>query len=541
MRTRECLGWLWRSSRGVRGGIFLSSVAGVMHVGVSMAFIWFSKNLVDAVTQSPGESLIPGVVGMVLCLVFQIAFSAIESRVTAKTEVRIKNRLRQNLFDSLMESRWDGKEAFHSGDTLNRMMDDVRTIAEALAKAVPSVIVAVVQFVAAFCFLFLMSPVLAWLIPGLMLLMFFFSRSYLSKMRRLNREIRQTEGDMHSMIQENLQHRVLIHTLEQEERQSGTLSNTQDMLYGQVLGRTDYSIRVRSFMQAGFSTGYASAFLWGVFGIRAGTATFGMMTSFLQLVGQIQRPMMNLSRQFPYLVNSLTSVERLEELLALPKEESGEPQRLDGPVGVRIQDLTYAYPDATEAVFSHFSCEFTPGTLTALTGETGAGKSTLTRLVLGLLHPQSGSVTLYDSKTSFRASSLTRCNVVYVPQGNTLLSGSVRDNLLLGDPQADEEQMREVLHLAAADFVFALPDGLDTICGERGSGLSEGQAQRIAIARALLRKGGLLLLDEPTASLDAETEQTLLRRLSGHAHGRTMIIVTHRPAALELCNFIVHL
>ena len=541
MKTRSCLRWLWRCSRGVRTGIFLSSLAGVLHVAVSMAFIWFSKSLVDAVTRDPDSSLVFGVAGMALCLLLQILFNALESRITAKTDVQIKNRLRQTLFDSLMESRWDGKEAFHSGDTLNRMMDDVRTIAEALCKAVPSVIVAVIQFVAAFCFLFLMSPLLAWLIPGLMLLMFIFSRRYLSKMRQMNGDIRKTEGSMHSMIQENLQHRVLIHTLEQEDRQSGSLAQTMDNLFAQVLDKTDYSIKVRSFMQAGFSMGYASAFLWGVFGIRAGSVTFGMMTSFLQLVGQIQRPMMNLSRQFPYLVNSLTSVERLEELLSLPKEDSGEPQRLHGPVGVRIEDLTYAYPSSSEAVFSHYSHDFAPGSMTALTGETGVGKSTLMRLMLGLLHPDKGSITLYDSDDSYPASSLTRCNIVFVPQGNTLMSGSVRDNLLLGDPQASEAQMREVLHLAAADFVLELPDGLDTICGERGSGLSEGQAQRIAIARALLRKGGLLLLDEPTASLDSETETTLLARLSTYAHGHTLIIVTHRPAALSLCKNVVHL
>ena len=179
--------------------------------------------------------------------------------------------------------------------------------------------------------------------------------------------------------------------------------------------------------------------------------------------------------------------------------------------------------------------------MTALTGETGVGKSTLMRLMLGLLHPDKGCITAYDSDDSYPASSLTRCNIVFVPQGHTLMSGSVRDNLLLGDPQASEEQMREVLHLAAADFVLELPDGLDTICGERGSGLSEGQAQRIAIARALLRKGGLLLLDEPTASLDSETETTLLARLSTYAHGHTLIIVTHRPAALSLCKNVVHL
>jgi ABC-type bacteriocin/lantibiotic exporter with double-glycine peptidase domain len=192
------------------------------------------------------------------------------------------------------------------------------------------------------------------------------------------------------------------------------------------------------------------------------------------------------------------------------------------------------------ALISHLDIDFHEG-FSVMTGETGAGKSTMMRLMLALLSPQKGEVVMYSEKASVHASPQTRCNIVYVPQGNTLMSGTIRENLLLGDPAATEEDLKDVLHLAAADFVFDLPDGMDSLCGEKGAGLSEGQAQRICIARSLLRKGGVLLLDEPTAALDPQTEEILLKRLMESAGGRTLIIVTHREAAVSVCGNVVRL
>lgn len=540
VKTVGCIKWLWRASYGVRGKIVASSFIGLLHVAASMTFVWVCKSLIDAAT-SGGDNLPLYIAVMAGCMLMQILLSAIEQRVLNLSDVNLKNGLRYALFAKLMESRWDGKEAFHTGDTLNRVMEDVRVVSEAVTRSVPAVITAGIQFVAAFCFLFILDPGLAWAIPGIMLVALLLSRAYVRKMRKLTKDIRTVEGGMQSLMQESLQHRLVIHTLEKTPYVSGSLADRQSDLRDRIMDKTAYNIFTRGFIQFGFSAGYAAAFLWGVFGIMNGTATFGMMTAFLQLVGQIQRPIMNLSHQFPPLINSLTSAERLIEIEELPSEDQGEPVCLGPDAGVRFDDVSYSYAGSDREVIHGFSCDFRPGTMTALTGETGAGKSTVMRLALALLSPDKGRVTLYNDKVSAEASPQTRCNIVYVPQGNTLLSGTIRENLLLGDPSAGDKELEDALYLAAADFVMELADGLDTLCGEKGAGLSEGQAQRIAIARSLLRPGSIVLLDEPTASLDPQTESTLISRLKSGMKGRTIIVVTHREATTRLCDAVISL
>ena len=539
MRTKDCIKWLWRASEGVRGKVVLCSLTGGLHVAASLAFVWICKKLIDAATSGNGEN-VPLYIGvMIACMLMQILLSAVEQRILNLSDILLKNKLRYRLFNSLMESRWNGKETFHTGDTLDRVMEDVRVVSESITKSTPAVMTAGIQFIAAFLFLFILEPGLAWAIPGIMLAMLIVSRAYVRRMRKLTKDIRTTESSMQSLMQESLQHRLVIHTLERTPYISGNLAEYQEDLREQVMDKTGYSIFTRCFIQLGFSAGYASAFLWGVFGIMNGTATFGMMTAFLQLVGQIQRPIMNLSRQLPPLINSITSAERLEQIERQPLEESGEPQNLGRNVGIRFSNVDYTYPDSNRKILDSCNHDFKPGSTTALIGETGAGKSTMMRLMLALLKPDMGEVVIYNENASVKVSPQTRCNIVYVPQGNTLMSGTIRENLLLGDPSATDGQLKEVLYLAAADFVSSLPDGLDTLCGERGSGLSEGQAQRIAIARALLRKGGVLLLDEPTSALDTQTEETLIQRLTSHLAGRTMIIVTHRDATAALCQNVL--
>ena len=229
------------------------------------------------------------------------------------------------------------------------------------------------------------------------------------------------------------------------------------------------------------------------------------------------------------------------ELESLPCEEDVESLMLEGTAGVRFENVDFSFPDSLKPVLLHFTHDFKPGSRTAVLGPTGVGKSTMIRLLLSLLRPQSGNITVYAGEQSAPASPATRCNLVYVPQGNSLFSGTVRDNLLMGNPEATDEQLRSVLHIAAADFVFDLPGGLDAHCFEAGAGLSEGQAQRIAIARAILRPGSILLLDEFSSALDAETELILMQRLTAALPDHTMIFITHREKIIDYCTDVMTL
>ena len=535
---KEGTRWLWNASQGYRVPILASILAGTTRIGISLTFVWQCKHLIDIATHQADGNIAIGLASMTGCIVLQLLLSSLVNRLYAHTEISLRNRLRQNLFEHILKSHWSGRETFHSGDMLNRMEEDVRTVTDLLAGSIPSAGITLFQLAGAALFLFCLDHRMAVVILLIMPLALLFSKLYMKRMRHLTREIRATDSRLQSHLQENLQHRTLISTLEYTSMAADMISTLQSGLKRLVMRRNSFSIFSGLMVQAGFALGYLTAFAWGIYGLDTGTVTFGTLTAFLQLVAQVQRPVVELARQIPAFISALTSVERIDELTSLPLEEQGEPLILKGKVGIRLENVTFAYPDGKRKVIEHYTHDFEPGGLPAVLGETGSGKSTMVRLMLALLRPDGGNITLYDERQSLPASPLTRRNFVYVPQGNTLVSGTLRDNLLLGNPEATDAQMWKALHMAAADFVHELPQGLGTPCGEMGTGLSEGQAQRIAIARGLLRPGNIVLLDEPTSSLDSDTEQTLLERLSHTIQGKTLIIITHQMQTARLCDKI---
>lgn len=541
LRINECVRWLWAASGGFRFPVVCCALTGALNVCVSLFFVFVCKHLIDIATGVSEDNLGIYIGWMAGCMAAQLILSVLRSRLASRTEIRLRNDLHNRLFTHLMESHWSGRETFHSGDMLNRIEADTSSVTDAICRTVPTVFVTLVQLGGALFFLSRLDMRLTGILVFIMPVALLFSKSYVRKMRRMSREIRDTDSRIQSHLQENLQHRIIVRTLEYTRKAIEKLAALQNSLQGQVYRRTDFSVFSRSMVQIGFMTGYAVAFLWGVFGLREGTVTFGMMAAFLQLVSQIQRPMVDMSRQIPAFIRVFTATERLAELTSLPLEKRGEPVRLDGSLGIRIEHLSFSYPDNGRQVLTDFTHDFCPGSLTAIVGETGVGKSTLVKLILALVSPEKGKIVIYNDHEEVLVSPLTRCNLSYVPQGNTLFSGTIRDNLLIGNPYATEEEMRSALHTAVADFVFSLPEGLDTVCGEQGTGLSEGQAQRIAIARGLLRPGNILLLDEPSSALDGETEQELLKRLAKEVKGKTVVLITHRERIAGLCSEVVRM
>ena len=528
--------WLWSHSVGARGAILVNILLGSLTVGLNLLFIFLCKRLVDIATGVEAGSLGPYTVFVLSVVVLRLVVATINVRVENLTNSKMNFIIRKGLYSNLLYAEWLGKEKRHTGDTVNRLESDVSTVTNVIVSDFPQIFTTLVQLVAAIVFLCTMEWRLAALLVLITPLFILFSRIFVRRLREMTRGIRETESEVQSHLQESLQHRMVIQSMENEGRMEDRLDDLQDREYGQIKERTRFNVIARSMVGAAFSFGYIAAFLWGVYGISKGTLTYGVMTAFLQLVGQVQRPLVNLTRQIPSLIYSSTSIDRLMEMEDAPKEVAGDPVRLSGPAGIRVENLDYRYPDGKRMILKDLTFDFPPLSRTAIVGETGVGKSTLIRLMLALLKPVSGRVALYDEAQEVPASAATRCNLVYVPQGNTLFSGSVRENLRMGNPDATEDEMKAALETAVADFVFSLPDGLDTRCGEGGSGLSEGQSQRIAIARGLLRPGSILLLDEFSSSLDPETEQKLMDNLTKKAAGKTMIFITHRERIAQLCE-----
>ena len=527
------------------------------HIAVAacaVAFVYVSKVMVDNATamfaaQAAGAVETVGTIwtnlgkwacAMIGIVVFRILLNSLRSYIQTKTDVKLRNRLRSRMFDQLLNTRHENSASLHTGDLVNRVFEDVRVVASAVSVSLPNTIGSCIQFAAALIFLLILDLRLAIVIAVILPVGIIGGKYITYRLRSLTHNIRNSDSKVQVHIQESIQHKTVIQTMDYVDNSSSELIDLQSDLYGNELKRVRFSIAARIIMALCMSGGHAIVFLWGVFGISMGAVTYGMMTAFLQLVSQLQRPLLEMSSSVPSLIHAIASVDRIIEIEEIPRDKADEARHLAGVPGIKIENVTYAYPESDTEIFTDFSHNFLPGSRTAIVGPTGIGKSTLIRLLLALLTPKKGSITIYDNE-EIPISASTRCNLVYVPQGNSLFSGTIRENLQMGDPQATDEKMWWALETSAADFVKELPSGLDSPCFEAGVGLSEGQAQRVAIARALLRPGKVLLLDEFSSALDTQTEDILMERLTKALPDRTMIFITHRERIIEFCDSVLRL
>ena len=532
--------WLWRASKTNRTQAIINASIGLLSVVVSLAQVWAVQHAIDVAAGSIPGSLLNAVAFMGLLILANFALNITSVWVRNILGIRAQNRMQQRMLDRILRTEWHGKETLHSGDVLNRLEFDVSNVVVFITETLPNVLSVLMMFLGAFFYLFSLDRILAIITIAIIPVFIVFSKIYVGQMRRYTRQVRDSDSKVQSVLQETIQHRMLIKTLESDDTAVNRLEHTQSELHQNVVRRTKFSLFSNLVLNFGFALGYLVAFAWAALRMSRHTLTFGGMTAYLQLVGRIQGPARNLTKLVPAFVSVFTAAERLMELEEDPLEEQGDPVMLDVPCGVRLNHVYYQYSAAERLVINDLSFDFKPGSSTAVLGETGAGKTTLIRIILALLKPQQGSVTIYDSHESMALTPRMRCNIVYVPQGNTLLSGTIRDNLRLGRLGATDREMAEALHTACADFVFDLPDGLDTECSEAGGGLSEGQAQRISIARALLRDRSIMLFDEATSALDPDTERQLLDNILGR-HDRTIIFITHRQAVVGYCDQTLHL
>ena len=531
--------WFIDNSRGIRLNILVRIMAGLLQTGLALCVVWLSKRLIDDVAMrgTMSEMAIQALL-IAAAVVAGVSIRQLNQYLANKAFIKKVAELRLAIFSQLFNRRLFEANDIHSGDVTSRMAKDIDAVSETLAMQLPQVVVMTIQLVGAFLLMRWFDSRLAWALILITPLAIIIGKYISHRLKRITLSIREDESRIMARIQESVELNVVLRALQGERWMQDRVEELQDRQTANYIRRSRFMVFSRFALGCTFGLGYMLAFVWGAYGLRTGAITFGVMTSFLQLVGQIQQPILSLLGAFPSIIYSTASIDRLKEM-----EHGEEKQPCDGEdittrtlLGIRMDYVTFRYAKGDREVMSNFSHDFRPGTKTAILGTTGAGKTTLFRLILNFIQPDSGEVTFYGNGFSHAADNSMRKNVVFVPQGNTLISGTIRNNLLMAKPDASDEELHTALHTSCADFVFDLPQGIDTVLSEHGGGLSEGQAQRIAIARGLLRPGAVFLLDEISSALDEDTERELFSRLFAARPSTTILLITHRKKVAALCD-----
>lgn len=531
--------WFIDNSRGIRLNILVRIMAGLLQTVLALCVVWLSKRLIDdvAMTGTMGEMAVQALL-IAAAVVAGVSIRQLNQYLANMAFIKKVAELRLAIFSQLFNRRLFEANDIHSGDVTSRMAKDIDAVSETLAVQLPQVVVMTIQLVGAFLLMRWFDSRLAWALILITPLAIIIGKYISHRLKRITLSIREDESRIMARIQESVELNVVLRALQGERWMQDRVEELQDRQTANYIRRSRFMVFSRFALGCTFGLGYMLAFVWGAYGLRTGAITFGVMTSFLQLVGQIQQPILSLLGAFPSIIYSTASIDRLKEM-----EHGEEKQSCDGKdittrtlLGIRMDNVTFRYAKGDREVMSNFSHDFRPGTKTAILGTTGAGKTTLFRLILNFIQPDSGEVTFYGNGFNHAADKSMRKNVVFVPQGNTLISGTIRNNLLMAKPDASDEELHTALHTSCADFVFDLPQGIDTVLSEHGGGLSEGQAQRIAIARGLLRPGAVFLLDEISSALDEDTERELFSRLFAARPSTTILLITHRKKVASLCD-----
>ncbi len=526
--------WLMKYSKPYMGRIALMMVFSITSTVVSLWMVQISKNIIDNAT---GGNKFVTLLIVYFCLMIAMQVVGIVSTLlSAILSEKFSFGIRKQIYDKIIRSHWMDVKRYHTGDLMTRLTSDAGAIADGIIGTIPNIIILFVELLMVFVTLFIYSPLLAvfamLVAPVAALVSFFLGK----KLKKLQIKVQESESNYRSFLQESLANLLVVKSFTNEDYSVDRLTNLREERFKWVFKKTKMSIASSTVMSMTFQLGYIVAFAYGAWQISTGQITYGTMTVFLTLVNRVQSPIIGLAQQIPRVVSVLASAGRVIELQNIPMEERLPEKVTSDKIGVDIENLTFGYTD--EIVLDDVSLNIKPGEFVAIIGESGIGKTTLLRIIMSFMGNYTGKVDFYDEKgITDPANANTRRFISYVPQGNTLFSGTVRENIRMGKLDATDEEMWDALKLSAGyDFVKELPNGLYTVIGERGHGISEGQAQRIAIARAFVRKAPLLILDEATSALDENTEKEVIKGLQQLEPRPTCIVVTHRKSILTYCD-----
>lgn len=514
--------------------------------GVLNALI--SKQVLDSALKYGLRQSITYIVIFGLLSVFRIVMTAIISWVITKTSETMSYGLHKYLLGQIYKIEWLKLNKYHSGDILTRFSSDTGNVISAWVNIFPTIVSLSFQLVAAFVMLLYYDKTLAFFAFVIGPLSSFMSWFLGRKLKQMQHALQQAESKYRSYLQEIIQNILIVKTFCYEKRSLIHVSELQKNKFNLAMKRSNFGIKITSLTDLGFSIGFFLAFVWGAFRISLGLVTFGTFTAFIQLIGQIQAPFYGLFRSLPQVSATFASAERLIEIENLEMESKSEIKNINRLIdkhdfiGISFENIKFSY-DNKKYILNDLTMKINSGEFIALIGASGEGKTTIIRILLALLTPNSGNALLTKKNNRIdKISVSSREYFSYVPQGNTLFSGSIQDNLLIGNPNATKYELIAALKAACIwELIETLPDGLDTIVGEKGVGLSEGQVQRLGIARAILKKAPILLLDEATSALDMETERKVFINIRNLLPKRTCIAITHRLSVLTSCDSVYRL
>lgn len=527
--------WLIKYSVPYMPRIILMLVINVICSVISAELSIVSKNIIDSATD--GNFVVRAIVIYLLLTLVSLGLSAAVSVISIVLDEKFSFGIRKNLYQKIIESTWGDIKKYHTGDMMTRMTTDAGNISNGIIYTIPNIIRLVIELFIMFGILYYYEPSLAIMslviAPVAAIICFVLGR----KLKKLQVKVLETEAAYRSFLQESVSNLLIVKAFGNEEDSVNRLVDLREERFYWVRKKANMGIISSGAMSLSFQIGYIVAFTLGAFKVAEGSITYGTMALFLTMVGRIQSPIMLLAENVPKIVSIMASAGRVIELQNIKKEDYKKSEIKEENIGVTVNDLTFGYNEK-ENVLEGVSLDIKPGEFVAIVGESGIGKTTLVRLMMSFLEAQKGEITFFNGEgQNATANAGARSFISYVPQGNTLFSGTIKENIRMGNQDATEEEIEEALKMAAAyDFVQELPEGVDTRIGEKGYGISEGQAQRIAIARAIVKKAPFLILDEATSSLDAKTELEVLEGIKKLAPKPTCLLITHRKSVLDYCD-----
>jgi|LSQX01.1.fsa_nt_gb ABC-type multidrug transport system fused ATPase/permease subunit len=518
---------------------YIPKIALVMALGIvdtllSVGLAIILKRIIDGAASGGinGEVILIYLGGVLLSMLI----GAISQLISTVLNEKFSFGIRKQIYDKIVRSYWMDVKQYHTGDLLTRMTSDTEIVSEGIVVLIPTIVRLFIELIITFFTLFYFEPSLAVfalvLAPISCLICFILGK----KLKKLQIKVQESESKYRSFIQESLSNLLIVKAFANENNSVERLGELRQERFNWVFKKSKMSLVSSAVLSLSFQLGYIGAFTIGAFLLAKKAITFGTMSVFMTLVNRIQAPILALAHTIPRIISVLASAGRVIELQDMPLEISDRTYIDTTHVGVKVEKLCFGYSD--DIVLDNISFTVKPGEFVAVVGASGIGKTTLIRLIMSFIHSAAGSIQFINNKgESENVNAGVREFISYVPQGNTLFSGTVRDNIQMGKLTATEDEIQEALNLSAsAHFVQQLPHGLDTVIGEKGHGLSEGQAQRIAIARALIRKSPLLILDEATSALDEPTELKVIEGIRSQKPRITCLIISHRKSVLGYCD-----